>query len=101
LHDETEASAHAHRCAYRAGQAEKYYKRTVGNEGLRTIIVGHEKRALTNLFQLGKRFEHMPEDMRPSTTSNAEGLILDNSGYLAPVATMEGAAAQQPSNIRR
>src|SRR5215471_2713165 len=41
--------------------AARYYKRTVGNEGLRTIIIGHEKRASTNLFQLVKRFhEHMP-----------------------------------------
>src|SRR6516162_5306437 len=74
--------------------AARYYKQTVGNAGLRTIIIGHEKRASTNLFQLVKRFhEHMPQDIRPSTgTSNAEELLFDkiDSGYLVSVATVEG-----------
>ena len=53
--------------------AARYYKRSVGNEGLRTIIIGHEKRASTNLFQLVKRFhEHMPEDIRPSTGTRSK-----------------------------
>lgn len=74
--------------------AARFYKQTTSNPGLRTIIIGHEKPASKNLFQLVKRFhEHMPEDMRPSTgTSNAEELIFDNidSGYLVSVATEEG-----------
>jgi hypothetical protein len=74
--------------------AARYYKHTVSNSGLRTIIIGHEKRASTNLFQLVKRFhEHVPDDMRPSIgASNAEELLFDNidSGYLVSVATQEG-----------
>jgi hypothetical protein len=66
--------------------AARYYKRTTSNPGLRTIIIGHEKVASKNLFQLVKRFhEYMPDGMRQSTgTSNAEELIFDNidSGYL-------------------
>ena len=83
--------------------AARYYKRTVGNEGLRTIIIGHEKRASTNLFQLVKRFhEHMPEDIRPSTgTSNAEELLFDkiDSGYLVSVATQEGAGRSATAQL--
>jgi hypothetical protein len=74
--------------------AARFYKHTTSNPGLRTIIIGHEKPASKNLFQLVKRFhEHMPEDVRPSTgTSNAEELIFDNidSGYLVSVATEDG-----------
>jgi hypothetical protein len=83
--------------------AARYYKHTVGNAGLRTIIIGHEKRASTNLFQLVKRFhEHMPEDLRPATgTSNAEELIFDqiDSGYLASVATQEGAGRSATAQL--
>jgi hypothetical protein len=83
--------------------AARYYRRTVSNEGLRTIIIGHEKRASTNLFQLVKRFhEHMPEDIRPSTgTSNAEELIFDkiDSGYLVSVATQEGAGRSATAQL--
>lgn len=74
--------------------AGRFYKQTTSNPGLRTIIIGHEKPASKNLFQLVKRFhEHMPDEMRPSTgTSNAEELIFDSidSGYLVSVATEEG-----------
>ena len=74
--------------------AARYYKQTTSKPGLRTIIIGHEKPASKNLFQLVKRFhEHMPDDMRPSTgTANAEELIFDNidSGYLVSVATEDG-----------
>jgi hypothetical protein len=83
--------------------AARYYKHTVGNAGLRTIIIGHEKRASTNLFQLVKRFhEHMPEDLRPATgTSNAEELIFDqiDSGYLVSVATQEGAGRSATAQL--
>jgi hypothetical protein len=74
--------------------AARFYKQTTSNPGLRTIIIGHERPASKNLFQLVKRFhEHMPEDLRPSVgASNAEELIFDNidSGYLVSVATEEG-----------
>ena len=74
--------------------AARYYKRTTSNPGLRTIIIGHERPASKNLFQIVKRFhERMPDDMRPSVgASNAEELIFDNidSGYLVSVATEEG-----------
>jgi hypothetical protein len=83
--------------------AARYYKRTVANAGLRTIIIGHEKRASTNLFQLVKRFhEHMPDDIRPSTgTANAEELVFDklDSGYLVSVATMEGAGRSATAQL--
>src|SRR5215831_16849788 len=83
--------------------AARYYKRTVANAGLRTIIIGHEKRASTNLFQLVKRFhEHMPDDIRPSLgTSNAEELVFDrlDSGYLVSVATLEGAGRSSTAQL--
>ena len=68
--------------------------RTVTNPGLRTVIIGHEHRASSNLIQIVKRFhDHSPEETRPSIgTSNAEELIFDNlnSGYIVSVATNEG-----------
>jgi hypothetical protein len=74
--------------------AARLYHRTINNPGLRTIIIGHEKRASSNLFQIVKRFhDHMPEEIRPSVgTSNAEELIFDrlDSGYIVSVATSEG-----------
>jgi hypothetical protein len=74
--------------------AARFYKLTTSSPGLRTIIIGHERPASKNLFQLVKRFhEHTPEDMRPSVgASNAEELLFDNidSGYLVSVATEEG-----------
>jgi hypothetical protein len=74
--------------------AARLYQRTINNPGLRTIIIGHERRASSNLFQIVKRFhENMPELIRPSIgTSNAEELIFDklDSGYLVSVATNEG-----------
>ena len=75
--------------------AARLYHRTINNPGLRTIIIGHERRASSNLFDLVRRFhENMPEDQRPHTgTSNAQELIFDkiDSGYLVSVATHEGA----------
>src|SRR5215831_8377300 len=74
--------------------AARFYFNTINSPGVRTLIVGHEKRASSNLFQLVKRFhDHLPDDLRPSTgTSNAEELIFDkiDSGYLVTVATTEG-----------
>jgi hypothetical protein len=75
--------------------AARLYHKTINNPGLRTIIIGHERRASSNLFDLVRRFhENMPEDQRPHTgTSNAQELIFDkiDSGYLVSVATHEGA----------
>ena len=36
--------------------AARFYKRTIHNPGLRTIIIAHEKPASNNLFKLVKRF---------------------------------------------
>src|SRR5262245_11077226 len=75
--------------------AARLFHRTIFNPGLRTLIVGHERRASSNLFQLVRRYyDHMPDDMRPSTeTSIAEELIFDkiDSGYIVSVATQDGA----------
>ncbi|MGC2080732.1 MAG: hypothetical protein WA728_32905 [Xanthobacteraceae bacterium] len=61
---------------------------------MRTIILGHERRASSNLFQIVKRFHDLaPDEIRPSVgTSNAEELIFDriDSGYIVSVATGEG-----------
>src|SRR5664279_3209168 len=80
--------------------AARKFQRTINNPGLRTIIIGHEKRASSNLFQIVKRFyENMPEDIRPAIgTSNAEELIFErmDSGYIVSVATdaTEGGAGR-------
>src|SRR6516165_8707571 len=69
--------------------AARLYHRTINSPGLRTIILGHERRASSNLFQIVKRFhENLSEDIRPSVgTSNAEELIFDriDSGYIVAV----------------
>ena len=74
--------------------AARLYNRTINNPGLRTIIIGHERRASSNLFDIVKRFhDNMPEDLRPSIgVSNREELIFDriDSGYLVSVASGEG-----------
>ena len=75
--------------------AARLFHHTVHSPGIRTIIVGHERRASSNLFQMVKRFhENLPEDLRqPVSASNAEELIFDriDSGYIVSVATNEGA----------
>ena len=74
--------------------AARLYHRTIYNKGLRTIIIGHEKRASSNLFQIVKRYhDHLPDDIKPSVgTSNAEELIFDHldSGYIVTIANSEG-----------
>jgi hypothetical protein len=74
--------------------AARLYHRTINNHGLRCIIIGHEKRASSNLFQIVKRYhDHLPDSIRPSVgTSNAEELIFDklDSGYIVSVASSEG-----------
>src|SRR4029077_2574744 len=75
--------------------AARFYRATTGRPGLKTIIIGPERRASSNLFQIVKRLhEGLPDDLRPSVgTSNAEELSFDglDSGYLVSVATGEGA----------
>jgi hypothetical protein len=74
--------------------AARLFHRTIHNPGLRTIIIGHEKRASSNLFQIVKRYyDNMDETIRPSIgISNAEELVFDkiDSGYIVTVATNEG-----------
>jgi hypothetical protein len=66
--------------------AARLFHRTITNPGLRTIIIGHERRASSNLFQIVKRFyDNLPEEMKSAVgTSNAEELIFDrlDSGYI-------------------
>ncbi len=75
--------------------AARFYRATTASPGLKTIIIGHERRASSNLFQIVKRLhDGLPDDLRPSVgTSNAEELSFDrlDSGYLVSVATVEGA----------
>jgi hypothetical protein len=74
--------------------AARFYHRTIHSPGLRTIILGHERRASSNLFQIVKRFhDNLGDELRPSVgTSNAEELIFDriDSGYIVAVASGEG-----------
>src|SRR5262249_16413628 len=78
--------------------AARLYFKTINNPGLRTLIIGHERRASSNLFDIVRRFhDHMPDDMKPSIgTSNREELIFDriDSGYLVSVASHEGATGR-------
>lgn len=74
--------------------AARLYHLTINRPGIRTFILGHEKRASSNLFQIVHRFHSlMPEGLRPAIgTSNAEELIFSNlnSGYIVSVASSEG-----------
>src|SRR5262245_19254268 len=75
--------------------AARLFHRTIYSPGWRTIIIGHEKRASTNLYQVVRRFwDNMDPELRPSVgVSNAEELLFDrmDSGYIVSVATSEGA----------
>jgi len=83
--------------------AARFYKRTIQNPGLRTIIIAHEKPASNNLFKLVKRFnDHMPAELKPSVgISNAQELIFDkiDSGYGVSVATEDGAGRSDTSQM--
>ena len=74
--------------------AARFYKATTASPGLRTQIIGHEKPASRNLFNLVKRFhDNMPAEHKQSVgTNNADELVFDaiDSGYLVSVATLEG-----------
>ena len=51
--------------------AARLFHHTVHSPGIRTIIVGHERRASSNLFQMVKRFhENLPEDLRPPVSAS-------------------------------
>jgi hypothetical protein len=74
--------------------AARLLHQTITKPGLRTIIIGHERRASSNLFEIVKRFfDFLPDEIKPSVgTSNAESLVFDrlDSGYIVTVATGEG-----------
>src|SRR6516225_6947749 len=74
--------------------AARLYRHTINNTGTRCIIIGHERRASSNLFEIVKRFhDGVPAEIKPSvSTSNAESLLFDrlDSGYIVTVATGEG-----------
>src|SRR5215469_10002539 len=83
--------------------AARLYHRTINCPGLRTIILGHERRASSNLFQIVKRFhDNLAEELRPSVgTSNAEELIFDriDSGYIVAVASGEKTARSATAQL--
>src|SRR5262245_8550767 len=83
--------------------AARLFHRTITNPGLRTIIIGHERRASSNLFQIVKRFyDNLPDDIKPAVgTSNAEELIFDrlDSGYIVSVATNEGSGRSATAQL--
>ena len=79
----------------------RFFHRCLFNPGLRTFILGHERRASTNLFEMVKRmYEHLPDDVRPATgTFNAETLLFNNdSGYVVSVATPTAPDDRLPLN---
>ena len=77
--------------------AARYFHRTIHRPGLRTFILGHERRASSNLFQVVKRFyDNLDEETRPPiSTSNAEELLFSrlDSGYIVSVANNDSAGA--------
>lgn len=83
--------------------AARYFHRVTKEPGLRCYIVGHEKRASSNLFQIVKRFyEHLPPELQPVTSaSSQEELIFAalDSGYLVSTASLEGAGRSATSQL--
>jgi hypothetical protein len=77
--------------------AARFFHKTISTPGIRTFILGHERRASSNLFGIVKRFyDGLPEDMRPSVgASNAEEPIFSqiDAGYLVATASHEGAGS--------
>jgi hypothetical protein len=74
--------------------AGRFYKATISNPGVRTMIIAHEKSASRNLYGMVRRFwDLMPPEHKPAApTSNSEELIFDNdSGYMVSIASPEGA----------
>ena len=74
--------------------AARLYRHTINNMGTRCIIIGHERRASANLFEIVKRMhDGLPAEIRPAVgTSNAESLLFDrlDSGYIVSVTSGEG-----------
>jgi len=74
--------------------AARLYRHTINNTGTRCIIIGDERRAGSNLFEIVKRFhDGMPAEIKPCvSTANAESLLFDrlDSGYIVTVATGQG-----------
>ena len=83
--------------------AARLFHRTITSPGLRTIIIGHERRTSSNLFQIVKRFyDNLPDDLKPAVgTSNAEELMFDrlDSGYIVSVATNEGSGRSATAQL--
>jgi hypothetical protein len=83
--------------------AGRFFHKTISTPGIRTFILGHERRASSNLFGIVKRFfDGLPEDMRPSVgASNAEELIFSaiDAGYLVATATTEGAGRSATAQL--
>ena len=81
----------------------RYFRQTINSPGIRTFILGHEKRASTNLYQLVRRFhDNLPDDMKPAVgTSNAEELNFSHldSGYLVGVAGPDGAGRSATAQL--
>ena len=83
--------------------AARFFHRVIHNHGLRCMILGHERRASSNLFEICKRFyDHLPPELKPSVgASNAESLIFDkvDSGYIVSVASLEGSGRSATAQL--
>jgi hypothetical protein len=81
----------------------RYFRATLSNPGIRTYILGHERRASSNLYQLVRRmYDHLPDEMRPALgISNAEELIFSqqDSGYLIGTASHDGAGRSATAQL--
>ena len=83
--------------------AARFFWRVTKEPGLRCYIVGHEKRASSNLFQIVKRYyDHLPPELQPVTSaSSQEELIFAalDSGYLVSTARLDGAGRSATSQL--
>src|SRR5262245_45103177 len=53
--------------------AARFFWRVTKEPGLRCYIVGHEKRASSNLFQIVKRYyDHLPPELQPVTSASSQ-----------------------------
>ena len=83
--------------------AARFFHKTISTPGIRTFILGHERRASSNLYGIVRRFyDGLPEDMRPAVgASNAEELIFSaiDAGYLIATATLDGAGRSATAQL--
>jgi hypothetical protein len=83
--------------------AARFLHQVINTPALRCYIVGHEKRASANLFQIVKRFyDHLPTDVKPPTSASSQDeLLFQNldSGYLVSTASLEGAGRSATSQL--